>query len=187
MYADNRYSFGFTLTELMMYIIISMGAFHIAIPSFTHLISSAQLGSITTKFLSHYALAKTVAMQRNTNIHLCVSEGLECIKSDQWHRGWILFEDYNQNNQAEEDEIIRIAPPLPNGYTLFPNKNTDHLVFSPNGLITKLNGSLPLMTFRMCSQKAKPENMNRYAREMVINGAGRVRLQYGRNHVTECE
>ncbi len=180
-------SSGFTLPELLGVLAISMGILHIALPNLAFLINSIQLGSVTRQFLNHYALAKTTAMQRNTNIHLCVSDGLECIESDQWSNGWILFEDHNKNSQAETDEIIRTSAALPNGYTLSPNISTKHLVFTPNGRVSKANGSLPLMTFRMCSSRAKPESMNQYAREMVINGAGRIRLQNGRNHITSCE
>ncbi|MGH1373247.1 MAG: GspH/FimT family pseudopilin [Cellvibrionaceae bacterium] len=177
---------GFTLPELITFIAVSVGLFQLAFSSFSHLIGSVQLGSATRQFLSHYALAKTTALQRNKTIHLCVSDGSECIDSEQWHEGWIIFEDKNDNLQAEADEILRVSEPLTSGYTLTSNTSSNHLVFSPNGRVVKSNGSLPLMTFRICNTAARPENMNRNAREMVINGAGRVRLQHGRNHITEC-
>lgn len=177
---------GFTLLELTISLSVLIILTHYAIPSAIQLGSSVRLGTAAHQFLRSYSLGRATALQRGFNIHLCARDGIKCSQHNQWEQGWIVFIDNNDNQKVEPEEILNLSEALPSGYRFSSNTNSTHLIFLPEGRVIKLNGSLPLMTLRMCNPRATSENMQFDAREMVINASGRIRLQRGRNGVTQC-
>lgn len=183
---DSRYEFGFTLVELLVTLAVSAILLSTAIPGSFALINNAQLATQANSFLGAYNMARSEAIKRGHPIHLCSRNGLECADTDQWRHGWIIFRDLNNNGRSEEKEILNIGEALARGYELTPNMTVRQLIFHGDGYVRKLNGSLPMTTFRLCAPNADEYNLGTHSREMVINGSGRVRLQYGREEITEC-
>ena len=178
---------GFTVNELLIALSIATIVIGYTVPSLSQLLESVRLGSYANQFLNHYRFARSSAILLDHNLHFCSRSDLLCNEKEDWSNGWLIYIDKNNNQQADEGEILRVGNGLPNNYSLSPNVNSNQLIFYTNGEVKKLNGSLPLITFRLCSIKANDKNQEIYARELVINGGGRMRLQHGRNGVTRCD
>ncbi len=177
---------GFTAPELIFTLSTAVLLLGYGLPSVIQLVQSVRLGSITQEFLNHYALARTYAQLSHSAIHLCSRSNNQCSESPQWSEGWIVFMDSDNNKQVDDGEILSLNQGLPDGYRLQPNTNTYHLVFQNDGQVVKINGSLPLTTFRLCSPHVSADTISLFSREIVLNGVGRPRLQHGRPEITEC-
>ncbi len=177
---------GLTLPELLATLTVSAILAGYAVPSGVELLAQARLATQVNSFLNSYHLARAEAIRHGRPIHLCSRERNQCSNTAQWDKGWLVFEDRNHNSTADADEILEAQEAIPPGYRLTPNINAGHLVFQGNGYVRKLNGSLPLMTLRLCSPQASSDNVEQESRELVINGSGRVRLQRGRAGITDC-
>lgn len=177
---------GFTLVELLVAVSISGVLLVMSIPAFLDLIRSNRLAAQTHYFITAVNFARTEAINRNTQVIICVRSGGGCDNSNYWERGWIVFDDSNENSQVDAGETVRVFDPLKEGYSLGPNVTSNSLRFYPDGGVRRASRALPLMTFRLCAPDAKDGNLVQRSREIVINATGRMRLQFGREIPAAC-
>ncbi len=177
---------GFTLLEVTISLTIIATLAGFTLPRFNELITATRLGTQVRQFSTAYSLARSEAIKKSQTVTLCPQINNRCGDSSNWSNGWIAFTDINQNTIADGSEIIRIFDPLLSDYHLQPNTRVSALIFLSSGQVRKKNGSLPMVTFSLCAPQANNENMSEKAREMVISGSGRMRLQHGRNNRTRC-
>ncbi len=165
---DVRLNYGLTLIELMVALTIIVTATILAVPYIQSFFSkNLSINHIST-LLTDINVSRTEAIKRNNKIILCQSSnGIHCSRTRQWHSGWIIFSDTNDNNKRDNDEtIIKVRSPLKGSIRLqYSGFRTDHFVsFHPTGITTN-NG-----TFTLCSEKSE------YNRAVIIARTGRVRL-----------
>jgi prepilin-type N-terminal cleavage/methylation domain-containing protein len=182
---QSRHS-GFTLIECLTVLLIGLILSHFAVSSMAALVRSAQLFNSSNHFLASYAFARTEAIKQSRNIHLCVRNNDRCSQDSDWSQGWIIFDDKNNNGDVDSGETLRLFEPLAAGFELRPNRRESGLIFKSDGRVFRASGGLPLMTFRLCAPDAIAGTLAKRSREIIINAAGRPRIQPGREGITLC-
>jgi len=104
-----RHSYGFTLVELMVTLVIATLLTTVAIPSFSGLIKKNRISTYTNKLVTSLALARSEAVKRGTQISLCASNnGLNCTHTS-FQQGWIVFTDQNTAGTVDgADTVLRV-------------------------------------------------------------------------------
>ena len=153
---------GFTLTELLMVLIIISVTLAIGLPNFQSLIISSRLTSSANAMVSALQLARFEALKQQKNVVIANKNG-------QWENGWIVFVDQkNQNNQLDDGESVlanfdslnaNLAVKIPTSY-----KN--YVYYNKYGRIND-NG-----TFNFCSSSILGD-----FRSVVIALTGRVHIE----------
>ena len=108
---------GFSLIELLSIMaIISILGFT-SFPGLNSLLSGERSTVLTNRIAGSMAYARSIAVTQNRIITACQSNDQEtCHKSGNWHQGWILFNDINNNKQRDENEtLIHVNGPEDNG------------------------------------------------------------------------
>ncbi len=106
---SKRHSYGFTLMELMLALIIATLLATIAIPSFNSLIKKNRISIYTNNLVSSLALARSEAVKRGTQISLCASDnGVNCTHTS-FQQGWIVFTDQDTAGTVDgNDAVLRV-------------------------------------------------------------------------------
>lgn len=87
----NRASFGFTLIELIVTLVIAGILMALAAPSFVNFVKNNRVTTQTNDMMADLALARSEAVKRATNITVCKSsDGLACDAGAAWNDGWIV-------------------------------------------------------------------------------------------------
>lgn len=159
---------GFTLVELIVVLGISALMLSMAVPSMgTFLSKSRQAGTIND-FIASVRMARSTAIEANTDVTICPSaDGLNCENVD-WHEGWIVFKDLDNNQVVDEnDTIVRIYDRV-DGIDIRPSRTEGFLHYRPNGRIVHqhVNGSAG--DFTVCDNRGTD-----YAKVMILDLAGR--------------
>ncbi len=98
---------GITLVELVSTLAISGVLVGTAVPGFQGLTAKSRMSAEVNTLLSHLYLARSEAVKRVTPAVLCPSiNGSSCISQPDWHRGYILFSDRNNNGQRDNGEEL---------------------------------------------------------------------------------
>jgi len=164
---------GVTLVELMVTIAVAAILLAVAVPGFLQIVQSNRLTSATNEFMAAINFARSEAIKRGQSVWLCkTADGAACtLSGNEWETGWMAFLDTNKDGKwSPGDEILRVWPGLPEGYTLRPNKNfSNYLRYDPRGTANNMG------TFAVCYQ-----NQTVGARAIVITRL-RPRLGSDRN------
>jgi type IV fimbrial biogenesis protein FimT len=157
---------GFTLYELLVTLAIA-GTLASLAPGLQNLVQDNALTAAVNQFRVDLSLARSEALRRGHTVTLCKSpSGFACDSKAEWHNGWIVFSDPNDNGKVDEGErIIRVQQGLSRGITMSfgaaLNRDDDvryHAVGS-----TEKNG-----TFTFCDARGAAK-----ARAIVLNFVGR--------------
>ena len=117
--AQNKFSKGFTIIELMVTLVLVGVLVTFGVPGFSGLIERNQLTTGINKFVSSLSLARSEAIKRNQRISVCASSNTEQCADIGFENGWLVYVDNNQNNNRESDEeLIWVGGPLKNNFTL---------------------------------------------------------------------
>ena len=174
-----KYSFktqAFTLIELVMTMAIAGIFVTIAIPSFNSTITSSRLTSYANDLVGAIYLARSEAVRRGIQVTVSNNGALT-----HWESGWTVFVDINGDETYDppdnlcttsaigaptEDCLLRVYPPLANGYTLTTGNSTYNkaAAYSPSGFSNVAAGD----TFRLCNGTDMTTS-----RSIVIDGVGR--------------
>lgn len=172
---------GFTLIELMITLVVVIILASIAAPSFNSLIRENRLSTQSNLFLSSLQLAKSEAIRRGVQVTMIP----ESNTPGEWHQGWRIFTDWNSNETFNgnvnatdcstegQDCYLLFQENIGNNLTLVGDSQyEDWIAFSPSGETLSSGGGLPIGSFSLCTP-------NTNGRDIVINGAGRMRVEEG--------
>jgi type IV fimbrial biogenesis protein FimT len=166
----NRYrNFGLTLIEMV--IVLSLFTILIAIGT-TSLkflsIRSEQTTSLNS-FLSHFYLARSLAIQKEQHIAICPSsDGKRCKQEPIWNTGLIIFEDSNRNRLLDANEPI-LATHLLAEHSELQITSSEHrqrVIYHADGRPSGYNLTL---TFCDPEERIKPK-------ALIVNNVGRIRV-----------
>jgi type IV fimbrial biogenesis protein FimT len=168
---------GLTFIELAITLLLGSVLVAIAVPSFRHIQRDFSLGAVSNQLHSHVMIARNHAITRGTRVALCPRNGDECGGVEDWSNGWLIFEDRNRNNKADDGELIlEQYNGDPERISVRYHKTRAYLYYKYDGLGT------PNATFRICST-TDMEN----GKAVVVARNGRPRLPQPGEHSASCE
>ena len=96
---------GFTLIELLVTLAIVAILTALATASYAAVKSRWDAEEARAALYTGFFTAKTQALAGGIQTVICPSmDGQYCLASNQWHHGWIVFQDANQNREHEANE-----------------------------------------------------------------------------------
>lgn len=160
---------GFTLIELLITLSVASILTLTVFPNISALIAQERSTVLTNSLARALAYARTEAITKNMTILTCQSNnGSECNRSDNWHNGWIIFVDKNQNKQRDpEEKLLHIFAAADNGTQARFNGGfgIDHYVkYKPSGQ------AFPNGSFLICNPNSGT------GKALIMTHSGRLRL-----------
>lgn len=170
-----RHSRGFTLTELMATVSVCSALSLCAVRFAGTVLDGMKLTAATHTLLAQLTHARSEAIKRNAPVVLCKSaDGLRCAVDGGWEQGWLVFHDSNNNAQREEGEAVLVrGEPVPQLQINGNGTMARYVSFSPGGGTHTATGAFQAGTLTVC----RPSAARAEARQIVINAAGRPRVQ----------
>ena len=159
---------GWTLIELLIALSIATILLLIAAPSFQRLIAKQRIDAAARDLFAAITLTRAEAIRRDERVDLMPLDGSD------WHSGWIIFVDANNNHAPDADEkIIHTHPPLAQRLAVtshLHDKSAPYIAYTGNGP-TRTNGS------GQVPQVGHLELMlDGHQRRIILNFMGRPRL-----------
>jgi len=167
---------GLSLVELLVVSLISGLLVALAAPSFSAQVHAQRGSALASDLFASLQLTRIAAITRNDRVVMCKSaDGSACSAAGGWQQGWIVFHDRNNNAALDPGEtVIERQQGLSPGWWLAGNGPVSNYVsYGSTGYSKLVSGAFQAGTFTMCPQGGGARD----ARQIVINSAGRVRVQ----------
>jgi len=99
---------GFTIIELIVTMTIIGIVAGIAVPFLKSMLLKDNVASLNNELMLSLKRARSEALARGADVTMCSSlDGASCSGgSGNWHKGWIVFEDKNNDGSVSSDELI---------------------------------------------------------------------------------
>lgn len=153
---------GFTLIELMVTVGVAAVLLTVAVPAFNSIVSSNRLSGYANTFVASAQLARSEAIKRNADVHLCrSSDGSTCATTGSWKQGWIVL--YKHPSDATKNVVAQHQQALVNGIDM--TGNTYELVFKATGAGTTV------ATIKICPQ---PYTSDGQGRDLAVSATGKA-------------
>jgi type IV fimbrial biogenesis protein FimT len=159
---------GYSLVELLVVLSIIAIGITLSAPDLEEFFTRNRVSSQLNQLVRAIHMARQTAIFLNQVVTLCPSaDGNSC--SRDWAEGMLLFVDSNNDrNYSQHEALIHRFDALTDGDKLFWRafRARPFLLMRPKGFTAYQNG-----TFTYC-----PHEGLQYARGIVLNSAGRIRL-----------
>jgi type IV fimbrial biogenesis protein FimT len=159
---------GYTLIELVTTLSVA-SALAVASVALADWIQAARLTTKVNTLIGDLALARSEAIKRGHQVVICKSRsGTNCEEDAEWHQGWILFADTNENEVREAHEpLLRVQPAMTGMRLKFGafGSITLYVAYSATGFSYN-NG-----TFTFCPSRLAE------TRRVVVGPTGRPRIE----------
>jgi type IV fimbrial biogenesis protein FimT len=183
---------GFTLIEIMVTLIIVGILAVVGLPSLSSFTSGGNLVSSSNELVSAIHIARSQAIKLNRKVTICVSsDGAQCLSSNKWQKGWIVFVDANNDRNStgancsaktdiNSDCLLRVHEKIDDTRFsvtgIFDHDDSDikWLTFTSRGLPKDDNASRSGI-FSICAYEKSNNNIVG-SRAVVLNLPGRVRI-----------
>lgn len=158
---------GLTLVELLVSLTVLSILLGMGIPAFTQFIDSQRLANATTQLQTALMFARTEALKGHVPVMLDNGDR-------DWTTGWRIYKDSNNNGVLDPGEPVSSeSAGLPSGVVVTSNLTEPRYVrYTPSGRALRLGGAFLAGTLTLCHVSGEQP-----IRKLVINAAGRVRLQ----------
>jgi type IV fimbrial biogenesis protein FimT len=157
---------GFTLTELLLVVLIVAVAIALATPAWRNLRLDLARSREIDSWLQSIHLARSEAIKRNAVATICPStDGQSCLGAGQWAKGRLVFANLTVEQppvRDESDPVVRVFPAWEGGRIL---ANRNSLSFRPFGQ----SGVTATLVF--CDVRGASA-----ARALIISQNGRPRI-----------
>ena len=164
---------GLTLIDLILSLAILLILITLGVPSM-RLISAKSLQTTqVNNFVSHFALARSLAITREQHQILCPStDGKTCLDRADWSKGLIIFEDTNRNGVQDLNEPLQAChhPAAPSEIEIHSSRNRKRVIYHGDGRPSGYNLTL---TFCDPDERIAPK-------AVIVNNVGRVRVSDSR-------
>ncbi len=160
---------GFTLLELLVVVAVAAILLTLGIPAFNSLGARTQQTAEINGFVRHLQLARSYAVKTGHDHVLCPSSDLIVCREDrQWQRGYILFEDRDQNGTRDAQEALLAVsrPDNPIGIHMQSTLGRQRVVYRPDG---RSAGSNLTLTFCDPTHVIAPK-------AVIVSNTGRPRI-----------
>ena len=160
---------GFTLTGLLITLSISAILLAIGIPSYRALTARNLQASEINSFVHYFHLARSLSITEETHHVLCPSnDGESCSLSSDWGRGFILYEDTNQNGTRDRNEQLQgVHQPIhQTDFEIQSSRGSQLVIYHGDGRPSGYN-----LTLTFCD----PEHMVS-PKAVIVNNMGRVQV-----------
>ncbi len=161
---------GFTLLELLITIAVFGIIASLAIPAYSSMRAGNAISASVNLFVTQLHLARSSAITQERHITLCPASSSATCSGDYmgWHRGYLVFEDRNNNHQLDGDEVlISYQEKSDNEVKIVSSSQArNRIVYHPTGRAWFSN-----TTVRFCHNKSPESN-----RAIIVSNTGRVRL-----------
>lgn len=167
---------GLTVVELMMVVLIGAWLAALAAPSLGALVHAQRGSALASGLFASLQLTRIAAITRNDRVVMCKSaDGSTCSTTGGWQQGWIVFHDRNNNAAHDPDEtVIEQHQAQSPGWWLSGNGPVSNYVsYGSTGYSKLVSGAFQAGTFTLCPVAGGDAEV----RQIIINSAGRVRLQ----------
>lgn len=159
---------GFTLTELMVVLSITLVLLTIGVPGFGDLIASQKVAIAANDFFMAINLTRAEAVRRGVRVDLVPLRGAD------WTKGWAVFVDRNGNQVVDAgEEVIYSHGALSKNLSVTSNLSDSskaYLAYIGSGR-SRTNSSAQMPQFGTISF-----TMNKKIRRIKLNFIGRPRL-----------
>lgn len=94
---------GVTMIELLIALSIAAILAALAAPSFTSFINNTRQTSAMSQLISDLNRARSEAIKRNQRVLICIrnNAGTDCGTGNDWHNGWLVCHDTDQDNACD--------------------------------------------------------------------------------------
>jgi type IV fimbrial biogenesis protein FimT len=170
---QSRFLNGFTLVEIMISIAVLGVLIAIAIPSFSNTIKRYRINAIRDELTASLQMARSEAIRRGVQI-IVMRNTANCVfdmpDSQDWHCGWRLVVDLNNNGSVGASEEIIQNTILQTGYMLgHPNAG------SPSKIIANRWGQFSPLANRFVISPIATGVSDPETSTICINSGGRIR------------
>jgi type IV fimbrial biogenesis protein FimT len=165
---------GMTLIELLLALGMLSLLLVFALPDLGDWVDSARARQFTRVLASQIAVARRTAITQRQRVSFCPSVDM-LVCSRHWTQGSMVFTDRNGDLRVNQDDVaIRLNGQLPAGETLEWRafQGLPYLQVQRDGFLRHQSGN-----FTWCPASRDV----RYARQLVINATGRVRVSHDRD------
>ena len=182
---------GFTLTELMVTLVI-VGILVVAGgPLLSTTLQGGQMVASTNELVSAMHIARSEAIKLNRKVTMCVSrDGTTCLASNKWQQGWIVFVDANDDRlgigtacsaatDVNSDCLLRVHSKITDkrltitGLHDSDSSDIEWLTFTSRGL-PKAGTAFRSGIFSICSFEKGSSDVA--SRTVVLSLPGRARI-----------
>jgi type IV fimbrial biogenesis protein FimT len=174
---------GLTLIESLVVVTVLALSIRLSFSSVEAIFISVGLTSASDDFLAHVHFARSEALKRNRRVVICkTGGGPRCASDGGWEKGWIVFDDVNNNAIADEgEEVILRHEGLPLNLRLNGNQPVaKYISFTSKGVTKLAGGGFQAGTLTLCRYSGGTTQ----AREVILNAIGRPRVQ--KTEVSHC-
>jgi len=181
-------SYGFTLLELMITLMLVGILLAVGVPSLKTFRQSNQLVASTNELLSALHIARSEAIKLNTRVSICdSSDGKKCGLTGDWTNGWIVFVDANGDlagTQApctgpNQDCLLRVHDEIIDSNLSLTGRDSggntiSSFTFTSRGMPKDTAGISESGIFSICSFDDGNNVID--SRAVVLSLSGRVRV-----------
>lgn len=159
---------GFSAIELLVSLAVISTLMINVYPSLCHFVAKERSTVLINTLAGALAFARAESIKKQKAIITCQSNnGRECGTSPDWHKGWIIFTDDNNNKERDEEEtLLRVYSATDNGTRAKFNRSTNnyYVRYQPTGR------AYPNGTFLICNPVVG------VGKALILANTGRVRL-----------
>ncbi len=181
---QSRHIRGFSLVELIVVLVVVSILAAVAAPQIAAVLNTGRITSNANEVLGGLQLARTEAVRANRRTYFCsTTDGTSCNGGNPW-TNWAVFSDRNNNNSADNGELIRIGNIEAPMRVIGTNLPNNFVTFRSDGLAYENNTTNLLVgTLRVCLPTDTP-TLN--ARDIRIASGGRASINGAVAATTAC-
>ena len=158
---------GMTLIELIMAIAVAAILITVAAPALAELMQRQRVRLLAQELHYSLAYARNVAIHESRRVVMCPSEDGEiCLPSPDWHAGWIVFVDDDEDREHDPGErLLRVTQAAAPTIRVSAPRSRRRIRYLPDG---RSPGSNLTMTVCDTTGVAPP-------RAVIVSNTGRPR------------